>query len=487
MIELNGNDIEYLKEFGLDKQTVDRQYQQFVDGIAPVSLVAPANPESGILRFSEPQLTNFENYFDEYSPNIQISRFVPASGAASRMFKSFFQFLESGTEDQEIEIFANGLNSFAFYNQIKCNNETDYRCAIDKMLNELKLADLPKALIPFHSYHSTSRTAFEEHLVESALILADNNDINIHFTISKAHKELFTELMEKLPLLSASASAHFAITFSYQSHATDTIAVDSDNQLVRNEDGSIMLRPGGHGSLLMNLNDLTADLIFVKNIDNVQPDHLKVETVLYKKILAGYLVSTQGEIKDNLLKLENENSDLTKAQHFVENELNIRIPESYNRLDSMEKRNFLRTKLNRPMRVCGMVKNEGEPGGGPFWIRNTSGDESLQIVEASQIDMQDEQQVDIFQQSSYFNPVDLVCWIKDYQGNKFDLNKFTDRDASFISDKSQAGKTFKVLEHPGLWNGAMADWITLFVEVPIATFSPVKRVTDLLRPQHQPA
>lgn len=488
MNDLGANDIQQIKELGISQETLEHQVKQFELGIDPVALVSPGDVDNGITRFDNEQLNHFEKHFEKHTQEIEITRFVPASGAASRMFKAFFQYLENGNESQEVKSFANGFQSFAFYNLIKCKNEPDYSCAINNMINTHKLAELPKALIPFHSYADASRTALEEHLVESALILDGNKEINIHFTISESHQKMFNNLIEqKIAGYSAIYNCHYNISFSYQSHSTDTIAVNSNNHLLRNADNSLMFRPGGHGSLLVNLNDLNSDLVFVKNIDNVQPDHLKANTVLYKKILAGYLLSIQAEIKDLLLQLDNNEIDLSKAAQIVENDLQIRLPASFNQLDTGAMSQFLHAKLNRPIRVCGMVKNEGEPGGGPFWVRNTKDEDSLQIIESSQIDMQNKLQADIFQQSSYFNPVDLVCWIKDYQGHKFDLNNFTDPDTAFISEKSQAGQTFKVLEHPGLWNGAMADWITLFVEVPITTFSPVKTITDLLRPQHQPA
>jgi len=488
MIELGTQDLEQLKELGISKESLEQQYKHFEHGINPVDLNRPANVNNGIIRFNKDQLSYFEKQFKEHANKIQITRFVPASGAASRMFKAFFQYFESGTENQEVKSFASGFREFAFYNQIKCKNEPDYSCAINNMINIHKLADLPKALIPFHRYTDNSRTALEEHLVESAMIVGGDKEVNIHFTISESHQNKIAKLIEQnIARFSTTYNCRYNISFSYQSHATDTIAVSSDNEFKRNADGSLIFRPGGHGSLLMNLNHLKADLVFIKNIDNVQPDHLKDTTVLYKKILAGYLLSIQSKISSLLMQLDNNEFELTNVLQIVEDELNIRLPESFNQLDTEAKKKFLYNKLNRPIRVCGMVKNEGEPGGGPFWVRNINGEESLQIVESSQIDMQNKQQAEIFQQSSYFNPVDLVCWLKDYRGNSFDLNKFTDPETAFISEKSQDGQTFKVLEHPGLWNGAMADWITLFVEVPIASFSPVKTITDLLRPQHQPA
>lgn len=487
MREFSGNDIQQLKNLGISESTLAKQYKLFEKGISPVVLISPARDNNGIIKLGKEQQNHFEEYFDEQSKGLEVIRFVPASGAASRMFKAFFQYLETGIENQEIKSFASGFHSFAFYDKIKCGNESDYSCAISNMINIQQLAELPKALILFHSYADGSRTALEEHLAESAMILDKQKKVSIHFTISESHQEKFDELIrEKIDKYTVTYDCNYDLSFSYQSHATDTIAISSDEQLVRNADGSIMLRPGGHGSLLMNLNNLSADLIFIKNIDNVQPDHLKANSLLYKKILAGYLISIQKKVKTILEKLDHNDIEHSEAISIIENDFQIRFPESFSQLEYASQKEILHEKLNRPIRVCGMVKNEGEPGGGPFWLKNSKDEVSLQIVESSQIDMQNKQQAEIFEQSTYFNPVDIVCWIKDYQGNKFDLSNFTDPDTAFITEKSQDGQSFKVLEHPGLWNGAMADWITLFVEVPISTFSPVKSITDLLRPQHQP-
>ena len=487
MRELSDYDIQQLKNLEISESTLAKQYHLFKKGIAPVVLISPASTDNGIIKLSKEEQYHFEEYFNEQSKGLEIIRFVPASGAASRMFKAFFQYLDSGIENQEIKSFASGFHSFAFYDEIKCGNESDYNCAISNMINTQQIAELPKALILFHNYADGSRTALEEHLAESALILDKQKEVSIHFTISESHQAKFDNLIkEKIDKYSLAHDCDYNLSFSYQSHATDTIAISSDDQLARNADGSIMFRPGGHGSLLMNLNNLSADLIFIKNIDNVQPDHIKANSILYKKILAGYLISIQKKAKKMLEKIDNYDIEYSEAISIIEKDFQIRLPESFSHLESASQKEILYEKLNRPIRVCGMVKNEGEPGGGPFWLKNNKDEVSLQIVESSQIDMQNKQQAEIFEQSTYFNPVDIVCWTKDYQGNKFDLPNFTDPNTAFITEKSQDGQSFKVLEHPGLWNGAMADWITLFVEVPISTFSPVKTITDLLRPQHQP-
>jgi hypothetical protein len=319
------------------------------------------------------------------------------------------------------------------------------------------------------------------------MVLGAGKEISIHFTVSEEHRLKFNELLlAKKQELEETYNCKFNITFSYQHHATDTVAVNEDNSLFRNEDNSLLFRPGGHGSLLVNLNDLNGELVFIKNIDNIQIDHLRGTTIKYKQILAGYLIKLQGQIAEALLKIDNGEADSEELAQLATEHLSISLPAEFNQLGNAEKLNYLKTVLNRPIRVCGMVKNEGEPGGGPFWTRNSKGIESLQIVESSQMDLNNSSQAEIVKNATHFNPVDLVCWLKDYQGNKFDLSQYTDPGTAFISEKSQQGKTLKVLEHPGLWNGAMAEWITLFVEVPIETFSPVKTINDLLRKQHQP-
>lgn len=488
MIELTDADQNQLANLGITKEALNDQLLKFTNGIPPIQLSKPATPNQGITQLSADETDNYISNFKQKSNSLKIRRFVPASGAASRMFKAFHQYLNDGIETEEIKTFSNGLKKFAFYDAIKCQNEPDYGCAIHNMIKIQGLSELPKALIPFHSYSNEIRTAIEEHLVESALVITESNKVCIHFTISEAHQAKFQELLkQRLTSLEKEFGKTFDLSFSYQHHSTDTVAVNSDNSLFRNDDGSLVFRPGGHGSLLVNLNDIDGDLIFVKNIDNIQIDHLKSTTVRYKQILAGYLIHLQAKITEVLKGLDSTEADIDKIARFAKEELNITIEEKFYALERSEQIIFLKSKLNRPIRICGMVKNEGEPGGGPFWTINSNGEESLQIVESSQVDLSNSQQADIFKASTHFNPVDLVCWVRDYKGNKFDLTKYSDPNTAFITEKSQQGKTLKVLEHPGLWNGAMADWITIFVEVPIETFSPVKTINDLLRPQHQPA
>ena len=485
MIEFSSKDINQLDKLEVEKQTLLDQVKLIKNGIEPVKLAAPAIINNGIIRLDDNHLETYKNIFNELSKNIKTTRFVPASGAASRMFKSFFHYLEHGTEDDEIKAFAKSLTSFAFYDQIKCSQQTDYSCAINNMINVVKLAALPKALIPFHQYAEDYRTSFEEHLVEAVEIIGKDRTVNIHFTISEAHQTKFDQLVnEQLKKYESKYNCKFNLSFSYQSKTTDTVALNDVNDLFRNDNNEIVFRPGGHGSLLKNLNDLDSELVIIKNIDNVQPDHLRPNTILYKKVLAGYLIDLQKKVSEHLQQMDSNEFDLDEIIDSIQNDLLIRLPSNFASFDSNEQVDFMKKKLNRPLRICGMVKNEGEPGGGPFWVLKNE-EESLQIVESSQIELDNPHQAEIVKESTHFNPVDLVCWIKDYQGNKFDLAKFTDPGTAFVTEKSQNGKRLKVLEHPGLWNGAMADWITLFVEVPISTFSPVKTITDLLRKEHQ--
>jgi len=341
-------------------------------------------------------------------------------------------------------------------------------------------------------YKDRPRTSFEEHLVEGSHHCKDNkNLVKIHFTVSPEHIELFRKkFTDKKSLLEKELSSQFKIEFSIQKPYTDTIAVDMENLPFREMDGSILFRPGGHGALLENLNQLNADIIFIKNIDNITPDRLRPATVFYKKCLAGILLEYQEKIFNYLCFLDETNEPgkekIEELEMFLENRLCVRPPAGYHDLADKEKLDYIRKKLNRPVRVCGMVVNEGEPGGGPFLAVNPDGSVSLQVVETTQIDMDNPEQKKVVESSTHFNPVDLVCGIKDYKGKKFDMVKFRDPKTGFISKKSKDGRGLKARELPGLWNGAMSDWNTIFVETPIETFNPVKTINDLLRENHQP-
>jgi len=506
----NENDKQSFIEMGIAEATILNQIDQFKKGIPFLKLSASAVIPNGIKQFDNEKQLMMCLLFDELSATTQILKFVPASGAASRMFKDMFSLREKclkNKDDQniltEVAAFFDKLPHFAFFNDLKkklsadsidinqCISESNYLTISEYILNEkgLNYANTPKALIKFHNYGHFERVAIEEHFVEAALYcINQNNEANLHFTISPEHEHSFLSLINKeIAHYHNLFKVKFNISYSFQKPSTDTIAVDMNNQPFRESDGTLVFRPGGHGALIENLNDCKEQLIFVKNIDNIVPDRLKETTVKYKKVIGGLLVHLKDRIKDYLEALDkNEESDelLLEIADFSKEELFISI-DSDTMADEKKLKEFLIKKLNRPIRVCGMVLNEGEPGGGPYWVENpANGEISLQIVESSQVDLNNPAQKTILTQSTHFNPVDLVCWTYDYKGNKFNLLNYVDTHAGFISIKSKDGRELKALELPGLWNGAMADWITVFVDVPLITFNPVKTIDDLLRKEH---
>jgi len=355
----------------------------------------------------------------------------------------------------------------------------DDRAIVNAIVGDgLNYGRKPKGLVTFHAYPEGARKAVEEHLVEGAAYAAAGGVVRIHFTVSPEHVAGFEELLAaKVPLYEKRFGVRYEISFSVQKPSTDTLAVNPDNTPFRQDDGTLLFRPAGHGALIENLNEIDADLIFIKNIDNVTTDARRGDTVRYKKVLAGVLLDLQGRAFEYLKALEVGGAELEPIAEFIGKQLCVKLPAEY---DSA----LLRAVLDRPIRVCGMVRNEGEPGGGPFWVGNPDGTESLQIAESSQIAPDD---LPLMQSATHFNPVDLVCGVRDSKGRKFDLRKYTDPATGFISSKSAGGRELRAQELPGLWNGAMARWNTVFVDVPVTTFSPVKVVQDLLRPQHQPA
>ncbi|HPE55762.1 MAG TPA: DUF4301 family protein [Bacteroidales bacterium] len=510
-------DIQQIEARGASIAQVEKQIANFKKGFPYANLVKPATKNDGILLLSEDKINRLVSYFDDHKAHLNLLKFVPASGAASRMFKNLFTFLEEADQENQQLLLEKDkgfnsvfnvistLNKFAFYPALKskmaedgididkCLSIGDFYQIINYIVNPagLNYGNLPKGLLDFHSYNGYGRKPLEEHLVEAALYASDNTGIaRVHFTVSPEHMEKFRETLNLVKAkYETEYKVKFEVEFSIQKPSTDTIAVDEQNEPFREQDGKLLFRPGGHGALIENLNDLDTDIVFIKNIDNIVPDRLKPETTLYKKALAGLLTSLRGQAFEYIKVLQNgglEPDTLEDIRVFAESDLNINIPNEFNGSSDTEKAEFLLKHLNRPFRVCGMVKNEGEPGGGPFWVKNSKGEISLQIVEGSQIDMDNKKQVDILQAATHFNPVDLVCGLKDYQGNPFNLHQFIDPETGFISVKSKSGRNLKAQELPGLWNGAMANWITIFVEVPIITFNPVKTINDLLRDQHQP-
>lgn len=500
-------DKELLAKKGISEVQIAEQMACFQKGFPFLKLDAAASIEKGILAPTEEERNAYLNDWDAYrNMDRTIVKFVPASGAASRMFKDLFEFLSADYDTPTTafeKAFFDGIDKFAFYDDLNTAcvrtadkdisgllDEGNYKAVVAALLEAagLNYGALPKGLLKFHKYPEGPRTPLEEHLVEGMLYATGKSGkVNVHFTVSTEHRELFKVLVdEKAGEFAARYGVDYNITFSEQKPNTDTIAADMDNQPFRDND-KLLFRPGGHGALIENLNDLDADIIFIKNIDNVVPDKLKADTVTYKKLIAGVLVSLQKQAFEYLDLLDGgkyTHEQVLEILQFVQKKLYCKNPEVKN-LEDAELTIYLRQKLNRPMRVCGMVKNVGEPGGGPFLAYNSDGTISLQILESSQIDMEDPAKKDMFENGTHFNPVDLVCAVRDYKGHKFDLGRYVDKATGFISYKSKNGKDLKALELPGLWNGAMSDWNTVFVEVPLTTFNPVKTVNDLLREQHQ--
>ena len=502
------NDKALLAQKGISEEKLADQLKQFETGFPFLKLSAAASIEKGILAPNEAETKDLLAAWDAYvAENHDVVKFVPASGAASRMFKDIFAFADADYDapqtDFEKKFFAQ-LTTAAFYADLNaaCQKihgkdiealiaEGNYKAVAKAMLDGegLNYGKLPKGLLKFHSYAEGARTPLEEHLVEGALYAkGGNGKVNVHFTVSPEHRALFEALVgETKDGYEKAYDAAYDISFSEQKASTDTVAANADNTPFRNADGSLLFRPGGHGALIENLNDIDADVVFIKNIDNVVPDRLKGDTVTYKKLIAGLLVKLQAQAFAYLNKLDSGQycmNDLREMLQFVQKQLCCKNPET-KALEDTELAIYLRKKLNRPMRVCGMVRNVGEPGGGPFLAYNPDGTISLQILESSQIDMSDPEKKAMFEKGTHFNPVDLVCAIKNYKGEKFNLPAYVDKATGFISHKSKDGKELKALELPGLWNGAMSDWSTVFVEVPLSTFNPVKTVNDLYREQHQ--
>ena len=504
---LSQQDLQQIASKGITEEKIAQQLNEFKTGFPFLKLEAAAAIDKGIVAPDEEERKAYIEAWNAYkAEGRQIVKFVPASGAASRMFKDMFAFVsadyEVPTSDFEKKYFDN-IRKFAFYEALDAQcvknegkdieqliKEGNYKAVAANMLEAkgLNYGQLPKGLLLFHRYEDGPRTPMEEHLVEGALYAASNGEANVHFTVSHEHIKLFeAKVEEKLEKFAQRYGIKYNISFSEQKPSTDTIAANPDNTPFRTEDGQLLFRPGGHGALIENLNEIEADVIFIKNIDNVVPDRLKCDTVDYKQVIAGVLVTLQKKAFEYLKVLDSGDYDHDKLEEiirFVQRDLCCR-KHDIKELEDADLVIYLRKKLNRPMRVCGVVKNVGEPGGGPFLTYNQDGTVSLQILESSQIDKSNAEYQKMFTEGTHFNPVDLVCAVKDYQGKAFNLPEYVDKTTGFISSKSKNGKELKALELPGLWNGAMSDWNTVFVEVPLSTFNPVKTVNDLLREQHQ--
>ena len=493
---------EDIKKAGKSVELVEQQMERFKKGFPYLAIKRPATVGDGIIQLSEKSKDEFVSFFEQKSGDYNFIKFVPASGAASRMFKRLYAYLEEQESEAEnddfLKTFFSKIEDFAFSKALDAKlkakgtglepalREKQYHFIVKTLLLEdgLNYGNLPKGLLDFHDYESGVKTPVSEHFTEGENYARGiEGKVRLHFTVSPEHQKLFEVHAEKI----RKGFNDFEITFSQQKPETDTVAVNPDNTPFYNRDGTILFRPAGHGALIENLNELNEDIIFIKNIDNVVPDHLKLNTIQYKKALAGLLISVQSKLfgYQNQLERNITELELLEIENFAQHDLFLVFKNDYAQLDFTEKVGYLQHLLHRPIRVCGMVKNTGEPGGGPFWVNEEDGSLSLQIAETSQIDPDDKKAQEALQNATHFNPVDLVCGIKDLHGRKFDLVKYRNPETGFITSKSKDGKELKALELPGLWNGAMSDWITLFVEVPLSTFNPVKTVNDLLRAEHQ--
>lgn len=502
-------DLKQIAERKISEIQIRTQLENFEKGFPFAYIVNAARAGRGIMVPTQYEIDTCLNIFEQQKDLYSILKFVPSSGAASRMFKDLVKFSMGSNDDidkyPEIKRCFDNLDKFAFYATMHSKmreqgislsslmSQKDY-VAIAKFIlldSGLGYQSKPKAMLEFHKYANETRTPFEEHLVEGAAYATDiNKEVHLHFTISSEHRALFEEkIKEVVPKYEERYGVKYNITLSEQKAKTDMLAIDSaSGNLVRNSLGNLLFRPGGHGALIENLNDCQEDIIFIKNIDNVTVDRLKDDTYTYKKFLAGLLINLKQKTDTALQDLDHLSISpmrLAQIEAYATSMLQIKFEYKYYSLSTREKVAYLQQKLNRPIRVCGMVKNEGEPGGGPYWVKNSAGEISLQIIESSQIDFGNRFQVELIGKSSHFNPVDIVCSVKNYRGNKFNLKNYVDPKTGFISTKSQNGIDMKIQELPGLWNGAMANWITVFVEVPPTTFTPVKTIADLLRPEHQ--
>ena len=518
-LKLSENLLQQVQSKGIDPDQVKEQLSRFERGFPDLKVNRPATIGDGIFQVSEDEEFVLAERFKQAQKEGRVMKFVPASGAATRMFKSLqnirnseskltLEFFKSNPEDDEVastRTFLDNLETFAFFEDlknilsghgmdpVKLRNNGDFKTLLSYIMDDkgLGLASLPKALIPFHRYPDHRRAPLEEHLAEAVAYTKNkNHSLRIHFTISPEHEGPFHKRLEQVRKRFESDGTTLLVETSFQKPKTDTIAVDTNNHPFYDENGYAIFRPGGHGALLANLQELKGDIIFIKNIDNVVPDRLKETTYRYKKVLGGYLLTIQDQIFSFLKELDRGSIHDTlrnEIMQFIKQKLFIQPPDTINIEQDDPKKidKWLFDRLNRPIRVCGMVKNEGEPGGGPFIVESPDGTLTLQIVESAQINLDDPRQKKIFESSTHFNSVDLACAVRDFQGQPFDLESFRDPETGFISSKSYQGKPLKALELPGLWNGSMALWNTIFVEVPAETFTPVKTVNDLLRDVHR--
>ncbi|WP_461533605.1 DUF4301 family protein [Sinomicrobium sp.] len=513
---LTEKDLELLEEKEINPEEILRQIETFKEGIPYVNLLRSATLHNGVIPVSESQRQYYISLYEEQREALDIMKFVPASGAATRMFKALFRFLDGFNPEretfntyvnrkngQDMQTFFVGVEKLPFYEDVVKALEERYAdfehfpddrqkyLFVREMLSEegFDMGSYPKGLLPFHKYSTHAATAFEEHLYEAALYNVSRGRARLHFTISPEHFSKFDEAFNSIiRSVREKTGVDFDVDFSFQKASTDTIAVTPDDKPFRKEDGSLLLRPSGHGALIENLNDQRADIVFIKNIDNVVVYRYKYEMAEYKKMLAGILLHYQQRIFKYAKMLEEteiSETQILEIRAFLHEELNTYTAPDFYKYTRQYQIEHLMEKLNRPLRVCGMVRNEGDPGGGPFWIKDEDGNVSLQIIESAQIDLGNRRQLKIMNGATHFNPVDIVCGIRNYKGEEFNLPDYVDERQAFIVEKTTEGKELKALERPGLWNGGMAFWNSVFVEVPLTTFNPVKTVNDLLKRAHQ--
>ncbi len=506
---LNERDKKIINSRGITEQELLAQVKRFETGFPYLRIADSARAGAGIVLLDrageDAAIERWKRYLRDGG---SVSKFVPASGAASRMFKALFAFADGDSDvpvpGSDVDSLIKDIDRLPFYKELDGVMKRLHGKSISQLLDDgrykdvisgiispegLNYGNLPKGLLAFHAYgDGTVRTPVEEQLAEGAQSAAGADGVvRLHFTVSGNHRQLFeNKLSEVIPAIEKRMGVKFDVTMSEQKPSTDTVAVNPDNTLFR-ENGDLVFRPGGHGALIQNLNDIDSAVVFIKNIDNVVPDSRREPTLRYKQVLAGYLIELHDVIESYLTDLTSGNYDRTKLEEmlgFAHKKLSISHDDADNMTDS-ELAGYLTVKFNRPLRVAGMVRNEGEPGGGPYLAYNPDGTVSPQVLESTQIDPDNAGYASMVSKATHFNPVDLVCYIRDIDGNPYDLPVYVDPATGFISSKSLHGKTLRALELPGLWNGAMSDWTTVFVEVPITTFNPVKTVNDLLRPVHQ--
>lgn len=478
MYKFSDSDIAQIQSHGLTTEIVNKQLSDFQNGFPYSDIVSACIIGNGAFNYDD-QMDKYSNLYDENCDKYQIVKFVPASGAATRMFKDLFKFLSTGTMNKTTQTVLYNIEQFAFWDDLKRilpQNATDTD-KIKYLVTEcgLNYGNSPKGLLQFHKYNTECRTAIAEHLIEGALYARANDMVRIHFTVSPEHMDGFRKLLDTIvPIYEQKFGVKYEISMSVQKSQTDTIAVNMDNTPFRNDDGTLLFRPAGHGALIENLNDIDGDIIFIKNIDNVCTDRMRDDTTKYKKLIGGILIETQTKIFEYLRALDDSTANLDEISEFIKNTLHITLPDTPTAAT-------LHAVLNRPIRICGIIKNSGAPGGGPFLVCDANGTVSPQIAEPGQIAPE---KISILHDGEFFSPTDIACAVQDYTGNKFNLTKYVDETAGFISTKSKNGRELRAMERPGLWNGAMAKWNTVFVTVPGTTFTPAKTIIDLITPDH---